>query len=1012
MTTGAYHANFTSTRLVSTEDLRDRLQTRLNNDNVETRQRIWPTDGIFDGVIAFDTGLVDAFGLANDVQSTDGAGNILRHVLATDDGSNVPFENTNGVTYYVGLRSIRRPVGVQINPRTALPEYIRLMEDVGEQGDPDTVIDNGNDTITFNINTLAESGHDYSGRTAIVYMKTPQRDAVDESIAFETLVVAYAAPNNTITTTYNFGQRSVSVDPSDYEVVLLGPTVKRDLDLTTVDGIVHVGTVEGGGAGSQPAGADNSTQNNIDVNLSELNEILNEFTSARTIRNSRAGQRAATFTLRSAVAATLYAPTGEIYVMSGQRTTTQVSNLNDAYNPSTDTWTARAVVPVQSNAGLPIGARRRARAVELDGIIYLIGGNNFFNDFELVQRYNPQTNTWDTPAADLPAPRSGGSVAAINGMIYYAGGMSSNNTVRNDNTYCYDPLLDVWVEMDVVPVDTAYQAHAVATSADGDDRLYTFGGVVVAGNGSTDACYEYNAVLNQWTQRSNVPRGPGSIGLTLFNGDSKEFNSGGAATVNGVIHVIGGTYGTRSSSRKHLLYNPITDEYSHLDDISSPSTAGHACVADDVGTIYIGFGSISTLYQFWHGFNASLITSATRPGLASETGRLVERENTGVNDWSATLNGYPIADMPGRRWNAAFCKLGRVLYVMGGLDETSTATSTFWAYYVDTNSWENLAPYNTAVEGAALVADEASGLIWKVQGMAALVADAHVRYYNPETNTWSASQGTLANPGKDSTVTLVGNRIYIFGQDRGAGLIEDVCRYFDIANLGEVTITSLNAGDRCMMNREGIVVGSQIWYWGGNNGAGSVAGVQSYDIITDSHTVAAGPTIPVIEGSHGVLLVDPDTQQRYIWMGPGVEVGIGSRLVRLFDLSIGTSEPPDPMTEPERWGYVLAEFDGRLFIFGGATNTGKPPAGASILDDGVVTSLFAWPARTGKLENFSGYNFNRMNVSETWGAFTGINRRRARRVQRDTIAFNAGDMWGLGTWDGEVEVDVIRQGES
>ena len=229
MTTGATNFIFTSTRLASSSDFKDRLQTPLRQADRDRMSKVYPDDGVFTTKLGL-SGAVDLFSITGTSESTDGLGEVLDHTLATDDGSSVPFENLAATDYFVALTFTERPIGIQINPKNGKPEYIELLEDVGDRGDPDSVVDNGAN-LTFNINSLVESGVDFSGRTCVVYMKVPDQGATTEPVAIETVTVAFSTPNNTITTTGLLGQSSpASTTAADYEVVVLGPTVRKNTD--------------------------------------------------------------------------------------------------------------------------------------------------------------------------------------------------------------------------------------------------------------------------------------------------------------------------------------------------------------------------------------------------------------------------------------------------------------------------------------------------------------------------------------------------------------------------------------------------------------------------------------------------------------------------------------------------------------------------------------------------------------------------------------------------------------
>ncbi|HET9400410.1 MAG TPA: kelch repeat-containing protein [Candidatus Acidoferrales bacterium] len=106
---------------------------------------------------------------------------------------------------------------------------------------------------------------------------------------------------------------------------------------------------------------------------------------------------------------------GKVYVAGGQIGVTMLSVLF-AYDPATDTWTAKSPMPT---------ARGGAAAVAANGLLYVIGGctdagcGGFVGTVEV---YDPITDTW-TPKASMPTPRRAFGVGVIGSVIYAVGGL-------------------------------------------------------------------------------------------------------------------------------------------------------------------------------------------------------------------------------------------------------------------------------------------------------------------------------------------------------------------------------------------------------------------------------------------------------------------------------------------------------------------------------------------------------------------------------------------------------------
>jgi N-acetylneuraminic acid mutarotase len=159
---------------------------------------------------------------------------------------------------------------------------------------------------------------------------------------------------------------------------------------------------------------------------------------------------------------------GRIYVIGGSISTTSSLTAVEMYDPLTDEWTVNL-------ADMPT-ARWEPECVAVNGKIYAIGGfpsPSSGAGSDAVEMYDPQTNEW-TIKASLPGPRGGGSVAALNGMIYYFGGSSSHGA-NTDDIWVYDPSLDEWKSPGELPFAWAMMGAAVV-----DSTFYLMSGSKIA----------------------------------------------------------------------------------------------------------------------------------------------------------------------------------------------------------------------------------------------------------------------------------------------------------------------------------------------------------------------------------------------------------------------------------------------------------------------------------------------------------------------------------------------------
>jgi len=105
---------------------------------------------------------------------------------------------------------------------------------------------------------------------------------------------------------------------------------------------------------------------------------------------------------------------GKVYAIGGRRNVDFGRNLdaNEEYDPQADAWTARAPLPT---------ARSGIAAVELNGRIYIFGGEGSNGTFDENEAYDPENDTWET-LEPMPTARHGLGAAVVGDTIYVIGG--------------------------------------------------------------------------------------------------------------------------------------------------------------------------------------------------------------------------------------------------------------------------------------------------------------------------------------------------------------------------------------------------------------------------------------------------------------------------------------------------------------------------------------------------------------------------------------------------------------
>lgn len=193
------------------------------------------------------------------------------------------------------------------------------------------------------------------------------------------------------------------------------------------------------------------------------------------------------------------------------------------YNPVTDIWTQKA----------NIGGDTRNDPVcfTINDKIYVGLGYGFtdLNDFWM---YDPLTNTWTQKAGfgatdSTGSPIGGRSLAvgfALNGKGYVGGGLSGGYAFKD--LYEYDPVMDSWTQKNDLPGPVRYGAVSFTIG----NKAYIATGGNAMGTFYNDL-WEYDQATDTWTQKANYPGTPMhraiafSIGTKAYLGNGHNFNN-------------------------------------------------------------------------------------------------------------------------------------------------------------------------------------------------------------------------------------------------------------------------------------------------------------------------------------------------------------------------------------------------------------------------------------------------------------------------------------------------------
>jgi N-acetylneuraminic acid mutarotase len=107
-------------------------------------------------------------------------------------------------------------------------------------------------------------------------------------------------------------------------------------------------------------------------------------------------------------------------------------------------------------------------AAVIDGLLYVIGGNDGSSRLSSGERYDPAANAW-SPIASMGTAREFHTAVAIDGLLYAIGGYSGHSRLSSGERY--DPAADAWSP--IASMGTARHRHAAAVI---DGLLYATGG--------------------------------------------------------------------------------------------------------------------------------------------------------------------------------------------------------------------------------------------------------------------------------------------------------------------------------------------------------------------------------------------------------------------------------------------------------------------------------------------------------------------------------------------------------
>ena len=440
---------------------------------------------------------------------------------------------------------------------------------------------------------------------------------------------------------------------------------------------------------------------------------------------------------------------GNSMTVYGQKYDVTTGAVVEAYDPATDTWTAKAPLPYPINLTTKKAEGRQWLAAAAYGEkIYTFGGANIYGEVrDTIDVYDVATDTWTAGIARLPQPTVALTATAFGEAIYLFGGSTSTDIFAAQNylaaCYVFDPKTGDISEIAPMPVPR-FNASAMPYNG----SILVLGGI--SARGSVGAQW-YDPATDTWTN------------LEPVNWKRRFW---GAAAVGEEMFLIGGR-------DEHAVSSGTVDVFLSEHDAWTTGTAmgvprEDAFVASVDGVLYV-FGGLN------HDQIPFADAERGAPNLAEVAYTQQEPEAAQiVIDWEKR------APMPISRYYGATALVDNIIYTIGGLEAQDPTGRVVEAYDPVSDTWTTKA---SLPEGRFNVAAAAfDGVVYLFGGadVDGNVVDT-VDRYDPATDTWEAAITRLPQPAAGVAVAVYEDRIYLFGGSRSSQMFVPAENYYDSA---------------------------------------------------------------------------------------------------------------------------------------------------------------------------------------------------------------------------------------
>ena len=440
---------------------------------------------------------------------------------------------------------------------------------------------------------------------------------------------------------------------------------------------------------------------------------------------------------------------GNSMTVYGQSYDVTTGAVVEAYDPATDTWTAKAPLPYPINLMTKKAEGRQwLAAAAYEAKIYTFGGSNIYGEVrDTIDVYDVAADTWTAGIARLPQPTVGLAATALGELIYLFGGSTSTDIFAAQNylstCYAFDPKTGEISEITPMP-GARFKTSAMPYN----------GGILVLGGisarGSVGAQW-YDPATDTWTNLEPV---------------NWERRFWGAVAVGEEMFLIGGRDEHAESSGTVDVFLSEHEAWAAGTPMGVAREDGFVASVDDVLYVFGGLNHDQTPFVEGERGIPNLAEIAYTPQ-KPEAPRIVV-------DWQEH------APMPTPRYYGATALVDNVIYTIGGLEAQDPTGRVVEAYDPASDTWTTKA---TLPEGRFNVAAAAFDEVIYLFGgadVAGNVVDT-VDRYNPATDTWEAAVATLPQPAAGVAVAVHEDRMYLFGGSRSSQMFVPAENYYDSA---------------------------------------------------------------------------------------------------------------------------------------------------------------------------------------------------------------------------------------